>query len=268
MRTIVNVGDTFNRLKVLGRKGHHKDGKPLWECLCTCGKITLAKTVELTSNKKKSCGCLKSENKSNFSHGDGSVNKGKAAEYVAWQAIIQRCYNKNAPGYKNYGGRGISMEERWRNSYAEFLKDVGRKPSPKHSLDRIDVNGNYVPNNCRWATSVDQQSNKRDNHWIEHDGETHTLKQWADILETTSSSILTQIKRGKPFSEIHQHYSILKGKEKSATDIIYEITNAARPLARYFKRYGDAIQILSSNITQSGYLIVIDFNKIEQRIKQ
>jgi hypothetical protein len=82
-------------------------------------------------------------------------------EYGSWANMIARCENPNATGFEYGGGRGITVCKRWRNSYADFLADMGPRPSPKHSIDRIDVDGNYEPNNCRWATSAEQNKNKR-----------------------------------------------------------------------------------------------------------
>jgi hypothetical protein len=99
-------------------------------------------------------------------------------EHDAWRGMLARCRNPRHPSYKNYGGRGITACERW-NSFENFLDDMGKRPSPKHSLDRIDNNGNYEPGNCRWATRREQANNTRMNRFVTFDGRTMTLAQWA-----------------------------------------------------------------------------------------
>ena len=103
-------------------------------------------------------------------------------ERSVWRGMKQRCFNSNEPGYKNYGGRGITMCDRWVDSYENFITDMGPRPSDKHSIDRIDNDGDYCPENCRWATSVEQNRNTRHNRLWEHNGVTMTISMWADKL--------------------------------------------------------------------------------------
>jgi hypothetical protein len=100
------------------------------------------------------------------------------AEYRTWSSMKVRCYNQNDAGYKNYGGRGIKICDRWRYSFKSFLDDMGPRPSPEHSIDRINVNGNYEPLNCRWADPIQQASNKRSTILIEYQGQKKTLPEW------------------------------------------------------------------------------------------
>lgn len=106
----------------------------------------------------------------------------------------RRCYRVTYIGYQDYGGRGIRVCERW-DSFENFLADMGFRPSPQHSLDRIDVNGNYEPGNCRWATDFEQANNKRDNRRIEFRGETRTLKEWANTLGVSHTTLADRIDR-------------------------------------------------------------------------
>jgi hypothetical protein len=110
-------------------------------------------------------------------HGDSG-----SPEYVAWIRMVQRCEDRNTKDYHRYGGRGISVCEKWRRSYVAFLKDMGRKPSLSHSLDRIDNSGCYSPENCRWATPTQQARNRRSNKMITHNGEVRCLAEWAELL--------------------------------------------------------------------------------------
>jgi hypothetical protein len=108
---------------------------------------------------------------SRVKHGD-CVGKKRAAEYITWRNMLKRCHNPNDDAYHHYGGRGIEVCERWRTSYAAFLADMGRKPAWNFSIDRIDVNGNYEPGNCRWADWATQNANRRykDPEWSRHGG--------------------------------------------------------------------------------------------------
>jgi hypothetical protein len=130
----------------------------------------------LTTGHTQSCGCfVKEETSARFtSHGQyGSLS------YKSWADMIQRCENPKKFGYEYYGGRGITVCERWHN-FEDFYADMGDKPTPKHTLERNRVDGNYDPNNCVWATQKEQQNNKRNNRIIEFRGQAKTLHQWAD----------------------------------------------------------------------------------------
>jgi hypothetical protein len=126
-------------------------------------------------------------------HGNRTHGMSRTPEYQAWGAMFTRCYNTSVPKYKHYGGRGIVVCDRWR-SFEVFLADMGSRPSPKHSLDRIDVNGNYEPTNCRWATMVMQVNNKRTNHFITLGDVTLTIAQWARKLRLSQSTIFRRLK--------------------------------------------------------------------------
>lgn len=121
----------------------------------------------------------------------------RTPEYNAWINIKARCYNINNPRYASYGGRGIKVCEKWKHSFDNFLTDMGERPSDKHSIDRIDNDGDYTPENCRWATMTRQQNNKKDNTYLTHNGMTLSLADWArkvGINQVTLSARLT--KRG------------------------------------------------------------------------
>ncbi len=120
------------------------------------------------------------ENNPSFRH--GHARKGRpTAEYKAWQNMIDRCYSEKNIGFRNYGGRGIRVCKSWRESFCNFLKDVGLKPHPELTLDRKNTNGNYFPKNCRWADRVMQRRNRRDSQFYELNGEKKTLSEWASL---------------------------------------------------------------------------------------
>jgi hypothetical protein len=157
------AGKRFGRLVVQERAGKDPSGKNwFWRCACDCGGLVTILASSLRQNRTRSCGCLQKEVRgvSNKTHGHTSGGK-ISSEYTAWQGLLDRCFNPNNNAYAYYGGRGITVCDRWQASFENFLDDIGNKPSPKHSLDRTDVNGNYEPSNCKWATKEEQMINRR-----------------------------------------------------------------------------------------------------------
>jgi hypothetical protein len=159
-------GKRFGRLVVVAFAGMSKRWPfhSTFRCKCDCGRKCVVPGGNLKRRKTQSCGCKKIEvltanGYAARQHGE-TVNGG-SVEYTAWEAIKARCYNKHRKGYADYGGRGIRMCKRWLNTFPAFLADVGRRPSPYHSIDRINNNGNYTPSNVRWATRKEQNTNKR-----------------------------------------------------------------------------------------------------------
>lgn len=152
------TGKTFGRWTVNKRSGSTKDGKAAWECACECGEINVVNGGNLVRGKSLSCGCFQKERASECAIHHGLS---KTIEHRIWMGMKSRCYNKKDKFYKDYGGRGIVVSDVWRNDFLRFYKDMGRRPSNEHSIDRKDVNGNYSPDNCKWSTTVEQARNRR-----------------------------------------------------------------------------------------------------------
>lgn len=147
------------------------------QCVCSCGTLRLYRLSSLKSGDTQSCGCLMRERSSTA---NGRHRRCRTPEYRAWGSMLARCHNTNHRFFRHYGGRGIVICERWLGTtgFSHFLEDIGARPSPKHSLDRIDNNGNYEPSNCRWATRKEQANNKRSCRMVTIEGTTDTLSNW------------------------------------------------------------------------------------------
>lgn len=187
------TGKRYGKLIALEISGFDKWGAALWRCQCDCGSETVTRGTNITSGKSVSCGCgvRIAAVKSQTTHG-----KSKTVIYRAWRAMLGRCYHKKSENYKNYGGRGIIVCDRWRTKFENFDDDMGKSWFEGAELDRKDNNGNYEPSNCRWTTKKVQQSNKRNNHRLTINGKTLTIAQWGDESGLKPNTILTRVRRG------------------------------------------------------------------------
>lgn len=188
------TGQKFNRLLVLNF-AYIKNRNTYWKCKCDCGNIIIVNSGHLKDNHTKSCGCLKKENIKKRIKEQTKHNLRHTRIYGIWVNMKTRCYNTNNEDYKNYGGRGIVIYKKWidkENGFINFYNwamENGYRDNL--TIDRIDVNGNYEPSNCRWVDWIRQQNNRRNNHIIEYKKEKHTLEEWSKILPINiSSSVL------------------------------------------------------------------------------
>lgn len=197
------TGMKFSRLEVLG-----KAERPLttnhpgsfWKCKCDCGEESIARSDALKSGRIKSCGCLHREMAAARASINGKKSKthGKSTTriYKIWSMIIDRCTNLKSNKYPGYGGRGITVCERWLESFENFYADMGDRPSPKHQIDRIDNDKGYCKENCRWATPKEQCRNRTNNRIIEFNGEKKPLSEWAELKNMSGAALAARLKRG------------------------------------------------------------------------
>lgn len=177
MSTLIDLtGRTFGRLTVLNRHGDQLPVK--WVCQCTCGEITIVFPGHLKSGATTSCGCYQKERTSERSITHGLSD---TTEYEIWKGIIKRCENTSDHAYADYGGRGIRVCDRWRHSFENFYADMGPRPSLEYSIDREDNNGHYEPSNCRWATRIEQNNNRRSNRKVTYQNQEMTLSEIARL---------------------------------------------------------------------------------------
>lgn len=190
------TGQRFGKLIVLRRAENyvrsngHKEST--WVCCCECGnEITVTRT---NLKRARSCGCSKGKyiSDSKITHGMSNSRL-----YRIWQNMKNRCYNPNVDRYDRYGGRGITVCEKWRDSFEAFYKwAIDNGYSDELSIDRKDVNGNYTPDNCRWISMDKQADNKLNSRIFEYNGEAHTVSEWSKILGISRDIIWNRIKRG------------------------------------------------------------------------
>jgi len=193
------TGQRFGRLTVVEKAERATDGRALWRCTCECGGEKITRAQRLSSGATRSCGCLgrekSAERAPDLSRANRTHGMTDTPEYESWSAMVQRCTNQRNPDYSGYGGRGITVCGRWRTSFEAFYADMGPRPA-ETSLDRIDVNGNYEPGNCRWATRKEQQRNTRRNRLVMAFGEELPLAEWAERIGIDYGALQGRLDRG------------------------------------------------------------------------
>lgn len=195
----INVGNVFGRLTVMERVS--RAGRGMFVCKCECSKIKEIYGYNLRSGATRSCGCLNKEVAvaRHIKHGHHSRNF-TTPEYRAWAAMIGRCTNPNNNAAKDYSLRGITVSEQWLD-FATFLKDMGPRPSPKHTLGRIDNDKGYCKENCRWETRTQQARNRRSNKYVLFRGEKICLAELAIRHNLSPQTLWKRLKRGWSLEE-------------------------------------------------------------------
>lgn len=246
------IGFRVGRLTV--KELAYKDEKReclMWRCDCDCGEKTILPTASIIGRYPTlSCGCLQKEASRKVGK-DTAIKRAKSfssnfiysgcvrehPNYNSWFSMIQRCTRLSAKNFHRYGGRGIKVCDRWlveNNGFENFVADMGIRPSDKHSLDRIDANGDYCPENCRWATMKEQENNKRNNIRVVLDGESITITQLCEIIAINRNCIYKLLKRGIDINYILQVKLNATKNEKHYTEHINFNRNVDKELINKF----------------------------------
>lgn len=189
-------GNQYGDLTVIESAGRNQWRALQWLCSCRCGNIVTVSGAQLRSGKTKSCGCRRAaECRSRTTH--GNARRGDATkEYRTWCHMIERCHNKNSVDFSEYGGRGITVCDRWRNSFSAFLEDMGKCPAAKTSIDRKDNERGYEPGNCKWANLHEQANNKRNNRFVTINGVRKLAQQWCDEYGISNVEFYRRVRLG------------------------------------------------------------------------
>lgn len=201
------TGQKFNRLTVISRdKSKRTRRGTYWLCRCDCGNYTVVDRYKLISGHTKSCGCYQRERSREIHRKTIKHNMSKTRIYRVWSSMMDRCFNPNSKERRLYGGRGITVCEEWRDfrNFCKWAYETGYQEDAaygKCTIDRIDVNGNYEPSNCRWVDLKAQSRNTRCNVVVDYQGEKHCLSEWAEIKGISYNRLHQRIKSGWTFEQ-------------------------------------------------------------------
>lgn len=232
------TGNRYGRLTIIGiSKNRSRQGQIKWNTECDCGSTTEVCGGDLRSGHTTSCGCLRTKH-------------GRSYDYIykAWTGIKQRCRNKNNANYMRYGGRGIDVCDEWFDSFSEFYKFIGDRPSDKHSIDRIDNDNGYFPGNCKWSTVSEQVGNRRNTVFLTIDGVTKQAKLWSDESGIPLTVILSRVRSGWDHKDAANR-QMRKKKYNCITGISWSVNrwevkimrNGIRIYGGRFANYFDAV---------------------------
>jgi hypothetical protein len=233
-RPIIDIsGVRFGKLVAVSverRSGGGTRKPPLWKLECDCGGVRFAEKGVLITGRIDCCsGCAKKRSARlhqqagfgargvdcvNFKHG-GAIRGNHTKEYKTWESMIRRCEMPSQRHFDRYGGRGISVCERWRHDYKAFLADIGPAPSPSHTIERVDFDGNYEPSNCRWATMAEQARNRSSNRMLTFNGRSLTMIEVAESCGVKYGTLWRRLKLGWPIEKATQpHRFSPPGRQK------------------------------------------------------
>lgn len=246
MSTISLVGMRVGRLVVLSDGGVFKEGRKIpvrmFLCRCDCGNEKVVSGYSLRKTKPtSSCGCIVAELNAERCRSRATHGKSRTSEYVSWRAMLSRCYNENLSTYRLYGGRGIMVCDRWRNSFENFYADMGDKPSSSASLDRKDNDDNYCPENCRWADSYTQAINRSTNNLLEYGGRTMRISEWAEEMGANVSLLCKRFNRGWSVEEV---LSTPPGSSHSPGRELISFDGVSLTITEWSKKAGLSVQVL------------------------
>lgn len=213
------TGQRFGRLVVLSRNYDLGNSYTWWNCKCDCGNEKAVRAQSLKCGETRSCGCLQKEiMKSKMSTHEHTINRQRERLYGVWASMLTRTRNPNATNYKYYGGRGIQVCKEWLEygPFRTWSLENGYDPDAPYgecTLDRIDDNGDYCPENCRWVNQSVQANNQRSNHLVEYKGEIHNLKQWSVLFGMNYSTFRLQFYKGIPMEEIEENANRLRERK-------------------------------------------------------
>ena len=188
------TGQKFGRLTVIERVENAKDGQACWLCKCECGNTKRVKARDLRRGNTRSCGCLQKE----YMESDWNKTHGfrHTRIYKIWTDMKQRCFNSKDTHFRQYGGRGITVCDEWKDNFMSFYNwSMANGYTDDLTLDRIDNNKGYSPENCKYATRQEQANNRRSNHFLTYNNETHSLSDWSRIMGIKYSALLNRIRR-------------------------------------------------------------------------
>lgn len=213
------TGQRYGKLVVLRPVGKNKFGGSMWLCRCDCGTEKAVSLNALRNGYTKSCGCLERENRKAFGTRSKRIHNGVGTRlYRVWMGMKTRCYNENDEHWKDYGSRGIKVCAEWEHSFENFREwAIAHGYSDELTIDRIDFNSDYCPDNCRWVTKADQQRNKRNNRYYTYHGEKKLLQGWADEFGVTRSMLQGRIRRGQDPQQVFDFYAKGGGRNSLTT---------------------------------------------------
>lgn len=186
----------YNKLTLLHRLHNVKKQHPRYLCICDCGNLYIGDIYDIKNGHTTSCGCARKG--INKTHGFRYTR-----QYEVWCGIKKRCYNSKSKSYKNYGGRGITMCDEWKNDFKAFYDwSIENGYKDNLSIDRIDVNGNYEPSNCRWVDRLTQANNKRDTRWVTFNSKTQSLSDWCRELNLNYRRCLYRLNHNYEVKEV------------------------------------------------------------------